>query len=200
MRYYWNINKYLNVLLEFSSNESINILDWCYSFVEAFEFYKHLLEEEHNSINKLLDTLTDEDLNINIADDETIGDRLKHMTWAEHLMSGYLYAKEEKDFDIEVITLNNLKGAFEVSKKRHMETIDNLSYDDLQKMWKSKKSGNEYSYKWLLYHFLEHLITHRGQVAMALRMNKNEKLSIRMDYDLQHPVKEFWDKLDENDI
>ena len=142
--------------------------------MEAFEFYKMLLEEEHNSINKLLDTLTEEDLKINIADDETIGDRLKHMTWAEYLMSGYLYEKDEKSLEVEDINLSNLKDAFEKSKKRHIETIDNLNYDDLKKMWKSKKSGNEYSYKWLLYHFLEHLITHRGQVAMALRMNKSK--------------------------
>jgi uncharacterized damage-inducible protein DinB len=142
--------------------------------MEAFEFYKHLLGEEHNSINKLLDSLKEEDLSIEIANDETIGDRLKHMTWAEYLMSGYLYDKGEEKFDVEEINLINLKVAFELSKKRHIETIDNLNYDDLKKMWKSKKSGNEYSYKWLLYHFLEHLITHRGQVAMALRMNKSE--------------------------
>ena len=142
--------------------------------MDAFEFYKHLLEEEHNSINKLLDTLTEEDLGIKIADDETIGDRLKHMTWAEYLMSGYLYEKDEKSLEVEEITLKNLKEAFVISKERHIETIDNLSYDDLNKMWKSKKSGNEYSYKWLLYHFLEHLITHRGQVAMALRMDKGK--------------------------
>lgn len=142
--------------------------------MEAFEFYKHLLEEEHNSINNLLDSLTEEDLSIKIADDETIGDRLKHMTWAEYLMSGYLYEKDEKSLEVEQINLKNLREAFEKSKKRHIETIDNLSYDDLEKMWKSKKSGNEYSYKWLLYHFLEHLITHRGQVAMAHRMNKSK--------------------------
>ncbi len=142
--------------------------------MEAFEFYKILLEEEHSSINQLLDSLTEEDLKIKIADDETIGDRLKHMTWAEFLMSGYLYDKGEEKHDIEEISVNNLKESFNVSKKRHIETIDNLSYDDLKKMWKSKKSGSEYSYQWLLYHFLEHLITHRGQVAMALRMYKNK--------------------------
>ncbi len=58
--------------------------------MEVFEFYKHLLEEEHNSINKLLDSLKEEDLKINIADDETIGDRLKHMTWAEYLMRDFV--------------------------------------------------------------------------------------------------------------
>ena len=142
--------------------------------MEAFDFYKFLLEEEHKSINKLLDSLNDADLSVEIADDETIGDRLKHMTWAEYLMSGYLYEKDENSLEVEEINLNNLKDAFEKSKKRHIETIDNLSYDDLKKMWKSKKSGNEYSYKWLLYHFLEHLITHRGQVAMALRINKSK--------------------------
>ena len=142
--------------------------------MEAFEFYKILLEEEHKSINKLLDTLADEDLKINIADDETIGDRLKHMTWAEHIMSGYLYEKNESSVDIDNISIASLKEGFAISKMRHIETIDNLSYEDLDKVWKSKKSGNEYTYKFLLYHFLEHLITHRGQVAMALRMYKNK--------------------------
>ena len=141
--------------------------------METFEFYKFLLEEEHKSINKLLDSLNDADLSIEIADDETIGDRLKHMTWAEYLMSGYLYQKEEDSLDVGEITLINLKKAFEESKLRHIETIDNLTIEDLIKVWKSKKSGSEYSFKWLLYHFLEHLITHRGQVSMALRMNKN---------------------------
>ena len=77
--------------------------------MEAFEFYKFLLEEEHNSINKLLDSLVDSDLSIEIADNETIGDRLKHMTWAEFLMSGYLYEKEEDSYDMGEINLTNLK-------------------------------------------------------------------------------------------
>ena len=76
--------------------------------------------------------------------------------------------------DVDETSLVALRDAFKTSMNRHLETIDNLILEDFDKMWTSKVSGNQYSYKWLLYHFVEHIATHRGQVAMALRIFKED--------------------------
>ncbi len=140
--------------------------------MDVFEFVKFSIEEEHKNIHQLLDKLTDELLEVKIGDDDSIGKKLMHMTSAEYLMATYLYEKDSDEKKEYQETVNDLREAFNRSKSRHLETIDSLTQDDLNKLWKSKRSGKEFSYTWLLYHFIEHLSTHRGQVATALRLTK----------------------------
>ncbi|MCY3412639.1 MAG: DUF664 domain-containing protein [Candidatus Heimdallarchaeota archaeon] len=138
--------------------------------MNVFDFLKFSVEEEHKAINKLLSEMTEEALKFPMGDDVTIFSRLKHMSSAEYRMAAYLYSTgDDEEFDIEEESINSLQKGFARSKNRHLLTLNNLSEIDLEKMWKSKVSGNEYSYKFLLWHFLEHLATHRGQVAYALR-------------------------------
>lgn len=140
--------------------------------MNIFEFIKYSIEEEHKLINKILDGLTDVDLKSSIGDDQTIGSRLKHITSAELMMASYLFSKETEDeYVVNENSVGSLRAAFIQSKIRHIETIDSLNESDLEKEWTSKVSGNSYSYKWLLYHFIEHIATHRGQIAMAIRMS-----------------------------
>lgn len=138
--------------------------------MDIFEFVKFSIKEEHKSINQLLDKLDDTLLAIPIGEDDTIGKRLMHITAAEYAMAIRLYEKdgdEKKEFPV---TVQGLKESFERSKTRHLETIDGLTIDDLSKNYVSQISGKEYSYTWMLYHFVEHISTHRGQVATALRL------------------------------
>ena len=140
--------------------------------MDVFDFVKFSIEEEHKNINELLDKLSDDLLKTEIGDDDSIGKKLMHMTSAEYLMATYLFEKEgdeKKEFDI---SIEGLREAFNRSKSRHLETISSLTQDDLTKKWTSKRSGKEFEYKWLLYHFIEHLSTHRGQVATALRLTQ----------------------------
>ena len=141
--------------------------------MDIFEFVKFSIEEEHKNINQLLDKLTDELLETKIGDDDSIGKKLSHMTSAEYTMASYLFEKENDEKTEYPETVDGLRNAFEQSKLRHLETIGTLTTDDLNKNWTSKRSGKEFSYTWLLYHFIEHLSTHRGQVATALRLVQN---------------------------
>jgi uncharacterized damage-inducible protein DinB len=88
-------------------------------------------------------------------------------------MATYLYQKESDEEQEFPVTIDGLRESFARSEKRHLETIDSLTVNDLDKIWVSKRTGNEATYTWLLYHFVEHLSTHRGQVATALRLAKN---------------------------
>ncbi len=141
--------------------------------MDIFEFIKFSIEEEHKAFDKLFRELTDNDLSYSIGDDQTIGSRLRHITLAEYKMATYLF-KDDNDIEMEVdgSSVQSLKKAFQISKVRNLQTIENLTLSDLDKIWKSSVSGNEYSYTFLLYHFIEHMSTHRGQVLMAFRLSK----------------------------
>ena len=141
--------------------------------MDVFEFVKFSIEEEHKNINELLDKLTNELLDTKIGADDSIGEKLKHMTSAEYLMATYLFEKEGDEKKEVDISIEGLREAFARSKSRHLETIDSLTQADLTKKWTSKRSGKDFEYTWLLYHFIEHLSTHRGQVATALRLAQN---------------------------
>ncbi len=146
--------------------------------MDTFEFIRYLVEQEHVNIENLLDSLEDKDLSIPVVKNkETIGDRFKHMCVSEYEIAGYLY-KSSSDINpddiITNISVDNLKKAFEISMKRHMLTLKNLSVEDLTNLWTSPRTGNVFSYRWLIYHQLEHLATHRGQIAMAIRMYKEK--------------------------
>ena len=140
--------------------------------MNIFDFVKFSIKEEHKSINQLLDKLDDSLLGTPIGDDDSIGKKLMHMTAAEYSMATYMYQKEGDEKKEFPVTIEGLRESFQRSEKRHLETIDTLTNDDLDKMHVSKVSGKEYSYTWLLYHFVEHLTTHRGPVATALRLAK----------------------------
>ncbi len=138
--------------------------------MNIFDFVIFSIKEEHKSINQLLDKLNDSLLATSIGDDDSIGKKLKHMTEAEYSMAMYMHQQEGDEKKDVSVTIERLREAFERSEKRHLETINVLTNDDLEKTYVSKVSGKEYSYTWLLYHFIEHLTTHRGQVATALRL------------------------------
>ncbi|MFV2015763.1 MAG: DinB family protein [Candidatus Heimdallarchaeota archaeon] len=138
--------------------------------MNIFDFVKFSIKEEHKSINQLLDKLDNSLLATPIGDDDSIGKRLMHMTAAEYSMAIYVYQQEEDEKKEFPITIEGLRESFKRSEKRHLETIDALTENDLDKVYVSKVSGKEYSYTWLLYHFIEHLSTHRGQVATSLRL------------------------------
>lgn len=141
--------------------------------MDVFEFVKFSIEQEHKNINELLNKLSNDLLETRIGDDDSIGKKLMHMTSSEYIMATYLLEKEgdeKKEFDV---TIEGLREAFMRSKSRHLETINSLTQDDLTKKWTSKRSGKEFEYTWLLYHFIEHLSTHRGQVSTALRLAQN---------------------------
>ncbi|RMG25088.1 MAG: DinB family protein [Methanobacteriota archaeon] len=134
------------------------------------EFFAYLIEEEHKSIDQLLDKIETDELKVEISDGETIGDRFAHMALAEFMMAKYLFPDEHSTLEIsDKEDKEELKRAFNISKEQHLKTIKNLQPTDLDKEWVSQKTGNRYSYKYLLYHFFEHLATHRGQIAMRLR-------------------------------
>lgn len=142
--------------------------------MDIFSFIKFMIIEEHKQIQELLDKMSDEDLNFSIGSD-TLGKRLLHMTGAEYRMASYLFEIEGDEMSEVKLTIPGFKSAFELSKNRHIMTIENLTLPDLDKDWISKQSGKSYQYKWLIYHFIEHLATHRGQVSMALRMSKENQ-------------------------
>lgn len=134
------------------------------------ELLSYFVEEEHQAIESLLDSLTEEELDAEIAENETIRDRFRHMSLAEFRMAKYLVPDETTKMDIgDKPTKDSLKEAFKISMDQHLKTINSLSKEDLDKEWVSQKTGNRYSYKYLIYHFLEHLATHRGQIAMRVR-------------------------------
>ena len=141
--------------------------------MDVFEFVKFSIEEEHKNINELLDKLTNQLLDTNIGAYVSITEKLTHLTSAEYLMATYLFENEGDEKKEVDISIEGLREAFARSKSRHLETIDSLTQADLTKKWTSKRSGKEFEYTWLLYHFIEHLSTHRGQVATALRLAQN---------------------------
>ncbi|MHA2501324.1 MAG: DinB family protein [Candidatus Kariarchaeaceae archaeon] len=140
--------------------------------MDTFEFLKYMVEEEHKALDQLLDKITDEMLSRPLYEgaDSTIGERFRHILGAEYRMANYLYETQSHDpeFSPDLSSIDGLKQASEVSMARHFETLDNLSPSDLEKVWTSKASGNSYSYKYLVWHFIEHISTHRGQVATAI--------------------------------
>ncbi len=143
--------------------------------MNVLDFLQESVNFEHDEINKLLDKIKPEDLDREISDTHTVRGRLIHMSGAEYRMANYLYELPNQDFSIpEDADIEVIREAFEKSKKRHIETLRNLKEEDLSKVWVSKASGNSYSYKFLLWHFLEHLATHRGQIAMFIRMRNEE--------------------------
>lgn len=143
--------------------------------MNIFEFLKFSIEEEHKSLNQILTNIKEEDLDTSIGDGQSIRTRFIHITEAEYRMATYLYSdKEDYEFKVDASSIDDIKNALEISKMRHLLTLSKLRIDDLQREWKSKVSGNAYSYKFLLYHFFEHIATHRGQISMALRLLKAE--------------------------
>lgn len=139
--------------------------------MEPFEFIEYCIVKEHENINTLLDQVSNDLLSKPLFEDDetTIGDRFSHILEAEFRMSTYLYQTDNDEFSIDTITVESLKRASEQTMNRHIETIRTLSPSDLEKEWISSKSGKKYSYKFLIYHFLEHIATHRGQLAMSIR-------------------------------
>lgn len=142
--------------------------------MDTFEFLKYMIKQEHIQLNKLLDKLSDVELALPLSardnEEDSIGSRLAHTIEAEYRMSTYLY-KEDSDnpqFNVNDKSVDDIKSKAEISMSRHLLTLDHLTTDDLNKVWTSEVSGNSYEYKYLLWHFNEHLATHRGQVAMAV--------------------------------
>jgi len=140
--------------------------------MDVFSFLSYMVEEEHTQIDQLLDRITDTDLSLALQEsgEVTIGDRFIHMIGAEYRMSTYLYQdpSDDPEFKVSAATVDGLRQGSQASKARHLLLLQNLSTPDLEKVWHSKVSGKSYSYKYLLYHFIEHLATHRGQLAMAI--------------------------------
>ena len=139
--------------------------------MQPFDLLATFVEFEHQAIQKLLDSLQESDLELQFTEEETVRDRFIHMSQAEYMMAGYLYEISEYNYEKpnRDCSIQELKQAFNISKARHLLTLNHLTLEDLEKTWTSKKSGNQYSYKFLLWHFLEHLATHRGQIATKIR-------------------------------
>lgn len=144
--------------------------------MRATELFHEFIDYEHEAIQKMLDDLSEEELEIEMSEKHTVRGRLLHMSEAEFRMAGYLWQPEtEEEYQRnDTANVQQLKQLFVQSQARHHQTIENLSEDDWQKTWTSKVSGNSYAYKFLLWHFLEHLATHRGQVAMAIRQARDQ--------------------------
>jgi len=141
----------------------------------VFTFLVDAVKFEHEAIENLLAKIQPSDLNLKISENHTVRGRLIHMAGAEFRMANYLYELPDQEFEVsEDADIETLRKSFEISMERHIETLENLKETDLEKNWVSKVSGNTYSYKFLLWHFLEHLATHRGQIAMFIRL-ENEK-------------------------
>lgn len=140
--------------------------------MNIFEFLKYMVEEEHLALDKLIQEATEKELNSGLLenDETSIRDRIIHTLGAEYRMAGYLFPnKNDTEFESSIDTKEGLLQASQKSKQRHFLTLDNLTVDDLNRSWTSKVSGKSYTYKFLLWHFIEHIATHRGQVAMGLR-------------------------------
>ncbi len=135
-------------------------------------FLKYAVETEHGFITELIEQIKPEELDLQIAEDVTIRDRLQHMSKAEFAMASMLIPIEGS-FAGKFETLDEIKSSFERSKEQHLKLLDQLQAEELEKVYVSKNTGKEYSWKFLLYHFLEHLSTHRGQIAMKLREHRN---------------------------
>lgn len=140
--------------------------------MEPFDFLAYMVEEEHRALDKLITDMKPEELEQPLIenDDITIRERIHHILSAEFRMAGYLFADESDDqYKIHDFTIDGLLNASKQSRDRHLLTLENMNAEDLDKVWTSKVSGKSYSYRFLLWHFIEHISTHRGQVAMALR-------------------------------
>lgn len=147
--------------------------------MNLFDFLEFAVNNEHDNFSSLFEKINNDDIlkyKFGNTDNDSIGARLKHACSAEYRMAGYLFEKPDDIVpEIDEFSVSSLKNAFNLSRKRHIETLKNLKIEDLDKEWQSK-TGKVFSYKYLLYHFLEHLATHRGQVTTALRMY-NESLN-----------------------
>jgi len=141
----------------------------------VFAFLEDAVKFEHEAIENLLAKIQSSDLDLKISDNHTVRRRLIHMATAEYRMANYLYELPDQEFEVpEDADIEMIRQSFEISMQRHLKTLENLKETDLEKNWVSKVSGNTYSYKFLLWHFLEHLATHRGQIAMFIRL-ENDK-------------------------
>jgi uncharacterized damage-inducible protein DinB len=144
--------------------------------MEPFDFLEYMVREEHQALDKLIRSIQPDELEKPLLenDETTIRERISHILSAEYRMAGYLYAKDDDDqYQIKDHSVDDLLQASKLSMERHIMTLHNLSTEDLENTWTSKVSGNSYTYKFLLWHYLEHIATHRGQVAMALRRIRN---------------------------
>jgi len=148
--------------------------------MDALEFLQYMVTEEHNQIDKLLDRVADVDLILPISardeDSVSIGERFVHMITAEYRMAGYLYQTDNNNrLEVNEKSVESIKRAAKLSQKRHLLTLQNLTSGDLNKEWESAKTGMRYSYKYILWHYIEHLATHRGQLAMSINAIKPDE-------------------------
>lgn len=139
--------------------------------MDVFDFLQYMVEEEHNALNEILEKIDNDLLDKPLEDGSsvTIRDRLQHTIVAEFRMAGYLFEVEDDDFQGNFSTVEEIKSSSLKSKARHEMTLRNLTDNDMDKVWTSKVSGNSYTYKFLLWHFIEHIATHRGQISSAVR-------------------------------
>jgi len=133
-----------------------------------------MVDQEHNSLDQLYERLDDNKLQHPLSgrtnETDTIGSRLAHLIGAEYRMATYLYQQEDdiEDFAVDGSSLADIMTKSDQAKARHQLTLDHLNMEDLGKTWTSERTGKEYEYKFLLWHFVEHIATHRGQVTMTV--------------------------------
>ena len=107
--------------------------------MNLFDFVKFSIKEEHKSVNQLLDKLDDSLLITPIGVDDSIGKKLMHMTAAEYSMATYVHQQEGDEKKEFPVTIEGLRKSFQRSEKRHLEAINALTNDDLDKMYVSKR-------------------------------------------------------------
>jgi uncharacterized damage-inducible protein DinB len=143
--------------------------------MNVFQFLTYCVKEEHKSLDQLLDKLDDKLLATKIGDTETLADRFTHIFEAEYHMVSYFDGQDDKSLSINDASINTLRAASKESMERHTGMLNSLTSDILFETWTSPRSGKEFTKKWLLYHFLEHLSTHRGQIAHYINLHNLSK-------------------------
>ena len=145
--------------------------------MDALDFIKFSTEEEHRYLNELLDKVDDDMLSYKLDGEHDVSSILWHIADAEYSLARMTLDVKGEAENIEkpeLKTVDDFRKLLKKTKKRSFQTLNGLSLGKLDETWVSPR-GKEYTYKELVYHALEHIATHRGQLQMIRRIYDEKK-------------------------
>ena len=145
--------------------------------MDVLDFVKFATEEEHGLLNEFLDKIDNDMLSYKLDGEHDVGSILWHIAEAEYYLARItldVKGEAEKIEKPELKTVDDFKKVLEKTKKRSFQTLNGLSSDKLEETWVSPR-GNKSTYKEIVYHGLEHISTHRGQLQMIRRIYGERK-------------------------
>ena len=147
------------------------------TYMDALDFVKFSTEEEHRLLNEFLDKIDNDMLSYKLDGEHDVGSILWHIADAEYSLARMTLDVKGEAENIEkpeLKTVDDFRKLLEKTKKRSFQTFNGLGTDKLEEIWVSPR-GKEYTYKALVYHTLEHIATHRGQLLMIRRIYDERK-------------------------